>query len=420
MAFWLREQNHAKRPQRRARTIMNFMFPVITLPLGLKPYERGRLFGQASAEQATRSLVTYARLFAFCGIDWAEAGRRARQYQAVIAELDPDLLTEMHGMAEGTGLTLSDVLALNCRTEILPPSFLSEDTHEAGAALAANLAAGLPDWAGEVPLSEVWREGECTAMCVDGSASANGQTWFAQNWDWVGRQRAALVILKSHDAQGRAFTTLTEAGMLAKIGMNDRGFALGLNILRSVRDGARPGVPVHVVLRHLLSCGSLAEARQQLDRVQALGFGAASNIPCADAQGEVACFEISPAGWAELRPSQGVVVHTNHFLCESLLTQQSPMGQALSSQPRLVSALRHAEGGTLPSNGKTSSKIGFPELQDFLRDESDGLWSICRSPDPALAPEARVESVAGIIMEPHSRSIWIAPDVPKKVAFSCL
>jgi isopenicillin-N N-acyltransferase-like protein len=220
-----------------------------------------------------------------------------------------------------------------------------------------------------------------------------------------------LVILQSYDEQGRTFTTLTEGGMLAKIGMSKGGLAIGLNILRSVTDGATPGVPVHVVLRHLLSCQSVAEARLALAHIQTLKFGAASNIPVADAMGEVACFEISPGGWDEVKPVDGCVVHTNHFLCESLSDQQSPMGLALSSTPRLISGLRHAAAV------KQGQLIGFEELQNFLRDESDGLWSICRSPDPAIPPEARVESVAGIIMLPHTRSIWIAPNVPKLVAF---
>jgi isopenicillin-N N-acyltransferase-like protein len=138
-----------------------------------------------------------------------------------------------------------------------------------------------------------------------------------------------------------------------------------------------------------------------------LGFGAASNVPCADALGEVACFELAPAGWSELQPSNGVVLHTNHFLCDALLSEQSPMGLALSSQPRLNTAEKHA----------AQQGLGFDKLQSFLRDESDGFLSICRSPDPALAPQGRVESVAGIVMNTHTRQIWIAPDVPSRVGF---
>ena len=35
----------------------------------------------------------------------------------------------------------------------------------------------------------------------------------------------------------------------------------------------------------------------------------------------------------------------------------------------------------------------------MLRDESDGLLSICRKPDPALPEFARIESVASTVME---------------------
>jgi isopenicillin-N N-acyltransferase-like protein len=57
------------------------------------------------------------------------------------------------------------------------------------------------------------------------------------------------------------------------------------------------------------------------------------------------------------------------------------------------------------------------ELQAFLRDESDGYLSICRSPNPAWPIESRMESVAGVIIDTRSRRMWIAPDVPSRVAF---
>jgi isopenicillin-N N-acyltransferase-like protein len=52
-----------------------------------------------------------------------------------------------------------------------------------------------------------------------------------------------------------------------------------------------------------------------------------------------------------------------------------------------------------------------------LRDESDGFLSICRSPDPSVPPESRVESVAGIVMHTQPPAMWVASDVPTRVAF---
>lgn len=385
------------------------MFPTCTPTGAASALEQGQLQGRATRAQALHSRDTYARLFAHCGIDWASACQRALGYAPVIEALDAALLQEIEGLAQGSGLGFAEVLALNCRTEILPPDFLASSGNHATQALQANRAAGLPDWLDEHPLDPAIEEGECTAMVVAPEAARDGQSWLAQNWDWLGRQRQALVLLHGANTAGTRFITLTEGGMLAKIGMNQHGFALGLNILRSKDDGRQPGVPVHVLLRYLLGMPNLAAVRQALERIgRTLGFGAASNIPCADASGEVACFEVAPAGWAELRPTQGVVVHTNHFVCNSLLAAQAPLGQTLSSQPRLDTARQHALGAPLDAQ----------KLQAFLRDESDGHLSICRSPDPALPPEGRVESVAGIIMQPATRSIWIAPEVPKRCEFA--
>jgi len=387
------------------------MFPIIPTFSEPAGQAQGLLLGQRTRAQAWHSRDTYARLFAQCGIDWASACHKALAYRDVIEALDPLLMREMEGLAEGCGLGLAEILALNCRTEILPPGFLGDAPLEARQALAANRAAGLPDWLQAQAPDPAIDAGECTAMAVSPVAERQGHTWLAQNWDWLGRQRQALVLLQAGTASGTRLLTLTEGGMLAKIGMNQHGFALGLNILRSHDDGRRPGVPVHVLLRHLLALPTVVAARGELARIgRTLGFGAASSIPCADAQGEVACFEVAPAGWAELPPEQGVVVHTNHFVCDSLLGAQAPVGLTLSSQPRLATARQHARQQPLDRD----------KLQAFLRDESDAHLSICRSPDPALPPEARVESVAGILMNTTTREMWIAPDVPSRCAFEAV
>jgi isopenicillin-N N-acyltransferase-like protein len=386
------------------------MFPCIDTLHAASAHERGQIYGQQAKGRIQHSVITYARLFAACGIDWASACERAMRFEGVIAQVDADLMAELRGMAQGSGQSLGSLMALNCRTEILPPTFFTDEPQLAHAALAANRAAGLPDWLAEAPWDGALKDGECTAMGVTAAASRTGQAWLAQNWDWMGRQREALVVLHTQGPSGQSITTLTEAGMLAKIGINQSGFALGLNILRSKRDGSRLGVPVHVLLRHLLDCRSVARARERLHALQTeleLGFGAASNVPCADAQGQAACFEVSPAGWAEVTPTEGVVVHTNHFVCESLLAEQAPMGPGLSSHNRLSTAGQHA----------LQTPIGQADLERFLRDESDGFLSICRSPDPSVPPESRVESVAGIVMHTQPPAMWVACDVPSRVAF---
>ena len=393
------------------------MFPCIDTLGAASAHERGQIYGREAQDRIQHSVVTYARLFAACGIDWAQACERAMRFENVITQVDADLMAELRGMAEGSCQSLGSLMALNCRTEILPPGLYAEapDPALVRAALAANTALGLSDWGSGAPAealaaaaTRAHEEGECTTLCVAPPATADGHTWLAQNWDWLGRQRAALVLLKTPGPEGHTITTLTEAGMLAKIGMHEAGFGLGLNILRSVDDGARPGVPVHVLLRHLLDCSSLAQARAELDRAAQLGFGAGSNIACVDASGDIACFELAPAGWAEWPAVHGRVSHSNHYLSPALQLVQAPMAAALSTQSRLETACQHGEAAQVDRAG----------LAAFLRDTSGGYLAVCRHPDPALPPEACVESVAGVMIDATARQMWVAPGVPDTVAFA--
>ena len=362
------------------------MFPVIETSGVAR--ERGRIHGTTARARIEHSIATYARLFAYCGIDWREAQKRGAAYRDAIAELDAELLEEIIGIAEGSGRCLNEILALNARTEILPPSYPAERSRRWHAIDGANRASGVPDW------------GECTAIAGPPAASATGGTLLAQNWDWLGAQRDALVVLRIRETNGSSCMTLTEAGMLAKIGLNDRGLGVCLNILRSTSDGSRPGVPVHPLLRALLKCGDLEDAIALAGR---LSFGASSNVLCADAGGEAANLEFSPLGLQAMRGEGAVLCHTNHFLSPSGGPGEARLAPSLSSGPRL------ARARTLVA---AQPSIGVADLKRVLRDESEGYLSICRRPDPALEAEVRLESVASVIMELRERRMHVAPDIP--------
>ena len=330
----------------------------------------------------------------------------AEKFIPAITETDPDLLRMMRGIAVGSGQNLNSILALNCRSEILPPDYSDKSKYDSKRANRENIAAGFENWIKDD--FSIPEDGECTSLVCSPEASAEGNTWFCQNWDWVGRQREALVILTTKTKDGESLQTLTEAGMLAKIGFNGHGFALGLNILRSVKDGSKPGVPVHVILRNLLECRTVDKAREEMDRLARIGFAASSNIPVADATGDVACFEITPDGWAELKPDKGLVTHTNHFLCQEFESIQTKLNPISSTIPRINKARELTAG----------KKLGFEDLKTFLCDESEGYKSICRSPDPAHSPTESSESVAGIIIDVTDRKWWIAPGIPSKSEFA--
>ena len=336
-------------------------------------FERGRLHGELARGQVERSLANYAHLFAYCGIAWDEAQQRAGAYREAIARLDADLLEEIDGIAAGAGRKPAEILALNARTELLPPDYLGKK--------------GVPS-------------GECTAIAVRATASATGGTLLAQNWDWLGSQREALILLRVPEGDRPGYLTLTEAGMLAKIGMNTLGFGICLNILRSGKDGRQPGVPVHVLLRALLGCRTTDDAIALAGKFP---FAASSNVLCADVRGQAASLEISPLGVRVVEPEGGTLCHTNHFIAKGTEGWQLQLADNLSTEPRLERARGRAAALAMH---------GVEDLKTLLRDESEGFLSICRKPDPSLPEEARIETVASVIMELARATIHVAPDIP--------
>ena len=377
------------------------MFPV--LELTGNPFSRGKLHGQLARAQVTGSVRCYAALFASCGISWTQAQQRAAEFHDIIAGCGGGMMEEIEGIALGSGFSVNEILALNCRTEILPPMFLGTERVDSDDARRKNTALGLFDL------------GECTSVAVTGGRCADGHTRVAQNWDWVGFQRQNVLALRVHrDEPWPSFLTLTEAGILAKIGVNEAGVGVGLNILRATNDRQHAGIPVHIFQRMALDCASV-------DAVVALAksliFAASSNAILGDAAGRVCSLEYGPNGAAAVPPDQGVVAHTNHFCDEKLAQHQAPLAHMLTTEPRLACADHHVN--------RWPDYIDDDHLQALLRDESgDGAnaanpkyGAICRSPDPTLPPELQVESVFGVIINCTARAMWVAPGVPSKVEF---
>jgi isopenicillin-N N-acyltransferase like protein len=389
----------------------------VSFPLIISGGERlaaGAQYGKQARTRVHTSILNYAATFAWCGLDWDETKTRARPFRAVIGDVDGSLIDEMRGIAEGAGVTFEDILALNVRTEILPADFgmplRRAGRLKRGHALARNAGIGLdhPDVDAAPPLRSLDDHlSECTAIGVSKSVSAHGITWLAQNWDWLGWQREAMVVLKRAD-----ICTLTEAGMLAKIGFNGHGLAVGLNILRSTQDGDHaPGTPIHIALRLLLErCESLPAAYKLLRNLK---FSASSNIMASDAHGQVAAFEVSPFGVAMIADTDGMVVHTNHFLSESFTDHEGNLAASLSSLPRFACMSRFAQAWSASKHAPT-----LGDLQAALSDRSQGAASIARVVDLTMPVELRVESVASVAINCNARTMHIAPQSPTPMGYT--
>jgi isopenicillin-N N-acyltransferase-like protein len=282
-----------------------------------------------------RTLAVYGRLLPEAAVSGQAVGE-------TLAARWPDLLDEVEGIAAGAQVPVESLLALQARTELLGGAECS-------------LVARLED-------------GACLV---------------AQNWDW--HPDVVPLVWTVEQPGGRWFATLTEAGMLGKIGLSSAGLCFGLNFLRCSLDGfSGSRVPLHVLLRVLLDrAGTLEEALRWLVETP---VGASSCITVGSDAGLLAA-ELSPGGCRLLPPTAGRLLHTNHFLAGP------PVGEDLEAAEDRSTFDRLAE---LAGGASLSSHTG-----PLCRHESaDDPW-----------PDRRA-TLASVVMEPGVPRLLVADGPP--------
>jgi isopenicillin-N N-acyltransferase-like protein len=297
----------------------------------VEPRVRGRAYGSAVRDEVEASAEAYAVLFdGLVGASADDVLRFGDRVLAGVATWRPPLLEELEGVAEGAGQRPELIAALNARTELLALQ-------------------------------------ECSLMARTESPEG---PWLAQNWDWY-TDAAERCVLWSAATPDATYVTMTEAGMLAKLGLSSRGVAVGLNILAHTRDRrSRPGTPVHLLLREILAtCATVDEAAEVLADAEP---SASSAITVVDARGGGAVFEVSPVGVARIAPRDGALAHTNHFLDPDLRRGEARLDVLDRSVARL-------------ETGCAGAPSTVEEALEALR-RHDGEASLCRHDEPSPIP----------------------------------
>ena len=333
-------------------------FPHIRVAGG--PVERGRQYGEQAKERVLRSVAAYAEVFEhYTGWDWATVRREAARFEAPIADFRPDYLAELRGIAEGAGLDLLDVLAINVRTEVM---FAAE----------ARQATGGDGRPGRLP-------GECSAFAVAAPPGRPGPTLTGQNWDWLPHASDTVVVLEARQDDGPDFVTVVEAGLLAKTGMNSAGLGVVTNALVTADDTGAPGLPYHLMLRAILDSTTVSDALTALQE----GFRSSSaNYLITHESGVAVDVEAAPGDFSRLYfifpdPGNGVLLHTNHFVADRFDRLDVSVWAMPSSPVRLQRLL--AGVGAMPDRS-------LDAFQALLSDHADYPAAICCHPDPRAQP----------------------------------
>ena len=259
---------------------MSVTFTSSVLPAHERGVELGRRFRTEIAETVAR----YRRLFERVAEHPFDVDERSARAWETIRRVAPEHADEIAGIAAGTGLAPEQLASVNARTELL---------------VAAN-PSGVT---------------ECSSVV----ALPPGRPPVAvQTWDWYDAMGEGWFTWTIPFPDGRVVQTVTEYGMLAKIGVNDRGVGVMLNMLRhradaSAYESQQLGHPVHLLARAILDdAGSVAEAV----RIASAPTSASTSLTVLDTEGAAVSVELFPGGPGLVEPTGRVLARTNHFLSE--------------------------------------------------------------------------------------------------------
>jgi isopenicillin-N N-acyltransferase-like protein len=233
-------------------------------------------------------------------------------------------------------------------------------------------------------------------------ATAEGRLIHAQNWDWKAECAETAVVLRIRRDDGPDILTFTEAGGLARSGLNAAGIGLTANYLQSDRDYRSVGVPLALIRRKVLEQAAPALAMRA---VYATPKSAANNMmvsaSTAAGQGVAIDFECAPDETFQVHAEGGLLPHANHFVSPVALAKLRDTGVAstpcsLYRDIRVRDLLRPHVGAITPAHVKAA-----------LFDDFGSPFSVCRPPRPNDANNISA-SVAMIVMEPSRGVMEVA------------
>ena len=341
------------------------------------PYQMGWQHGQRFPGEIRHFTAERVRLCQ--GTDWTgrnlSRGAVLALAEACVAEHQayaPDLMDELRGMAEATGLSRAELVINNGFTDFIDTIYNIGDI---------TLPAATPSLAAD----------NCTAFMVPGSRSASGRAFFGQTWDMHASATPYVILLHGQPDDSPAFLTFTVTGCVGMIGMNSAGIAVGVNNLMAT-DG-QIGVTWPFVVRKILQQQDLDTALQCLTGAKLAG---AHNYMLLDGDGRGYEVEAMSTSHHVHELADETIAHTNHCLIQQNLdvARERPPASQQSSQNRLRRARE------LLANDSVTAD----DLMALTRDEV----AICARPQPPM----HVESCGAAIMSPSSRDFWAVWGIP--------
>jgi isopenicillin-N N-acyltransferase-like protein len=320
------------------------------------PHARGVEFGAAHRTQVAQAVTTYQRLFDAAAKQPVDLNHWGAMAFDAITEFTPTLAQEIAGIAEGAGLPITSIAAINARTEVL--AAVGADAHECSTVVR------LRD--GQAPVS-------------------------VQAWDWYAGLADLWLVWEIPHHDGSHTTTVTEYGIVGKIGVNDRGLGIHFNILHHEEDGVGIGVPVHVLARSILDeAHDLNQAMLRAAQAPVSASTSLTMVAVAGTESAAVSAELNPGGIGYALPdAEGLLVHTNHFLSTPANLHDTELRNGPDTVIRYDMLRRKLAGRDLTTG----------DALDALSSHLMAGGGTCCHIDPSLPAAGQFQTLATVVLD---------------------
>lgn len=340
------------------------------------PYEQGYQHGHACRDQIVHNLAIYFNYFEREGLARAEVLHIASDYATAIEAQNSEYYGNMEGVAAGAKVSLTEIIALNIRYELIYQLF------------STTIMAQTP------------RTDGCTAFAVLDS-SPEGHLLIGENWDWI--PEIAGVLLHTSSPNGLQTLAFSEAGIVGgKIGMNTAGLGLAINGLNATNDSfCTLSKPFHVRCYEILRQPTIEEA---VTVVTGTKRACSANFLIAQTPHHLANIEAASDVVNLLSWQDGYFAHANHFLDPASIGVTEPESDYYHSS--------YARCEQMKNLLDSQPSVTLSLIQSYLQDHTNAPHSICAHENPLVPENMRECTLVSVVMDLHLKTMYITDGLP--------
>ncbi|KAJ5239719.1 hypothetical protein N7468_004338, partial [Penicillium chermesinum] len=311
--------------------------------------------GRALQAEIRSQIEIYDSMFQYTSkLAWPDVREIAKEFQPSLQRLVPRLYGELEGIAEGAGLDILDIVALNCRSEIALGKFSDGCS------------------------TLCWKKGDNTRV-------------LSQNWDWTKTVSKNLALVSIEQPDRPTIHMVTEAGIIGKIGFNSAGVGTCLNAIRA-KPMMSSKLPIHIALRLCLESKTVDDAVRTLEALG--GVASAQHILVADSTKALG-LELSPVGNKYIPEDDlGLIPHTNHFI-QNRYVEEPPW---LSGSPIRLKRLGELARGLIADGVQGDAITPVLLREKIFSDSYNAPQAISCQPDESRHISTRSSSLFNIVM----------------------